>query len=182
MPSLREDTTSTRVREAAVSCGSCTTTSTPAPPAARQELGWRRSSWYGLLAYAPPISSQAAGAGNTVERHLYGSWKLIPQASLARPDGKCRKRARAPILPPGVEACGPVSSVRWLALVVYFLTRLHARDHGKYHVNSHSCARTLCHIRLTSLTTHVMANHVGKDNFARMWCIEAHVERIRILY
>lgn len=52
--------------------------STAAPLAARQELGWRRSSRHGLLAYAPPISSQAAGAGNTVERYLYGSWKLGP--------------------------------------------------------------------------------------------------------
>lgn len=112
MPSLREDTTFTRVREAAVSCGSCATTDTPAPPVARQELGWRRSSWYGLLVYAPPISSQASGVGNTVERHLYGSWKLIPQASLAHPDGKCRKRVQASIPPPGVKACGPVSSVR----------------------------------------------------------------------
>lgn len=32
-----------------------------------------------------------------------------------------------------------------------------SQDHGKYHVNSHSCARALCHIRLTSLTTHVIA-------------------------
>lgn len=84
--------------------------STPAPLAARQELGWRRSSRYGLLAYAPPISSQAAGAGNTVEQHLYGSWKLGPGPSLAQPDGKCRERATAPISLPGVEACGPVLS------------------------------------------------------------------------
>lgn len=52
---------------------------------------WRRSSRCGLVAYAPPISWQAAGAG-TVERHLYGSW-MLTQIDLAHPDGKCHKRA-----------------------------------------------------------------------------------------
>ncbi|RLU18162.1 hypothetical protein DMN91_010405, partial [Ooceraea biroi] len=62
--------------------------STAAPPAARQELGWRRSSRCGLLAYAPPISSQAAGAGTQLNG-TYMDLGSLPQASLAHPDGKC---------------------------------------------------------------------------------------------
>jgi len=71
----------------------CRAAGTAAPPAARQELEWRRSSRCGLVAYAPPISSQAAGAGTQLNG-AYMDLGSLRQASLARPDGECRKRAR----------------------------------------------------------------------------------------
>lgn len=56
---------------------------------------WRRSSRYGLRVRSSHKLASCWGR-NTVERHLYGSWKLT-QADLARSDGKRRKCAPAHI-------------------------------------------------------------------------------------
>lgn len=51
---------------------------------------WRRSSRHGLRVRSSHKLASCWGRRNTVERHLYGSWRLT-QADLARSDGKCRK-------------------------------------------------------------------------------------------
>lgn len=94
------------------------------------------------------------------------------RANLAQPDGKCRERATAPILLPGVEACGPILSFGLSDTLLFAPSRaLTPRNQGKYYVNSH--------LHAPCFTPNYVSDDVRDVSQqrwlrTRLWCYEAH--------